>query len=85
MRIMTDYSDSNPDDNACAFNATRGEVEDYKITVIDPPSCLDPVDFVVSDITSVGATIAWSGATAQTGNVVEFDTSYTWFGLHELV
>ena len=37
MRIMTDYSDSNPDDNACAFNATRGEVEDYKITVIDPP------------------------------------------------
>ena len=80
MRIMTDYSDSNPDDNACAFNATRGEVEDYKITVIDPPSCLDPVDFVVSDITSVGATIAWSGATAQTGNVVEFDTSYTWLG-----
>ncbi|MDB9954513.1 choice-of-anchor J domain-containing protein, partial [Flavobacteriaceae bacterium] len=33
MRLMVDYSDSNPNDNACAFNGTRAEAEDYKITI----------------------------------------------------
>ena len=33
MRIMIDYNDSNPDDNACIIGSSRGEVEDYKITV----------------------------------------------------
>jgi hypothetical protein len=33
MRIIVDFSDASPGDNACAFNNTRGEAEDYKLTV----------------------------------------------------
>ena len=33
MRLMVDYNDSNPNDDACAFNGTRAEAEDYKITI----------------------------------------------------
>ena len=34
MRVMVDYSDSNPgNDAACSFEFGRGEVEDYKVTV----------------------------------------------------
>ena len=81
IRIMVDWNDSNPDDNACAFaSGSRGEVEDYKLTVLDPPSCLYPTDFVVSDITTVGATVAWSGGSTSSGNVVDFDASATFLG-----
>ncbi|WP_438965248.1 choice-of-anchor J domain-containing protein [Flavobacterium sp.] len=44
MRVMVDYNDSNPgDDSACGFGGTRGEVEDYKLTVLAQPT--DAVDF----------------------------------------
>ena len=43
LRTMVDYSDSNPDDNACAFGSTRGEVEDYKLTIVAAPT--DEMDF----------------------------------------
>ncbi|MDC1506114.1 GEVED domain-containing protein, partial [Winogradskyella sp.] len=43
LRTMVDYNDSNPDDNACAFGGTRGEVEDYKVTIVDAP--VDEMDF----------------------------------------
>ncbi|MGB0770649.1 MAG: GEVED domain-containing protein, partial [Flavobacteriaceae bacterium] len=37
LRMMVDYSDSNPSaatgDSACSFNGTRGEVEDYTVSV----------------------------------------------------
>ncbi len=33
MRIMIDFNDGVINDDACTFNGTRGEVEDYKITV----------------------------------------------------
>ena len=42
LRMMTDYSDSNPSaatgDSACSFNSTRGEVEDYTVTLVAPPT-----------------------------------------------
>ena len=42
LRMMTDYSDSNPSaatgDSACSFNSTRGEVEDYTVTLVAPPA-----------------------------------------------
>jgi hypothetical protein len=45
MRIMIDWNDANPDDNACAFQLAsgRGEVEDYKVTIVDAPT--DILDF----------------------------------------
>jgi len=33
MRVMIDYNDPNPNDNACIIGSSRGEVEDYKIVV----------------------------------------------------
>ena len=49
--------------------------------VVQPtPSCLYPADFVVSDITTVGATVAWSGGSTSSGNVVDFDASATFLG-----
>ncbi|NQX86660.1 MAG: fibronectin type III domain-containing protein [Flavobacteriaceae bacterium] len=33
MRILVDYNDSTPGDNPCEFNTSRGEAEDYKITM----------------------------------------------------
>ncbi|MGY0392109.1 GEVED domain-containing protein [Bizionia sp. KMM 8389] len=33
LRVMTDWNDSNPSDDACGLNNGRGEVEDYKVTV----------------------------------------------------
>ncbi|MFD2552144.1 choice-of-anchor J domain-containing protein [Bizionia sediminis] len=33
MRVMIDWNDSNPSEDACALNFGRGEVEDYKVTV----------------------------------------------------
>jgi len=49
--------------------------------VVQPtPSCLSPADFVVSDVTTVGATVAWSGGSTSSGNVVDFDASATFLG-----
>ncbi|MDG1778219.1 MAG: GEVED domain-containing protein [Flavobacteriaceae bacterium] len=42
LRMMTDWSDDNPSnttgDSACSFDATRGEVEDYTVTVGAAPA-----------------------------------------------
>ncbi|MBV7270205.1 GEVED domain-containing protein [Winogradskyella luteola] len=43
MRIMIDFNDPNPDDDACAYGAQRGETEDYTLTVDDAPT--DALDF----------------------------------------
>jgi len=43
LRTMVDFSDSNPNDDACAFGNTRGEVEDYKLTIVAAPT--DEMDF----------------------------------------
>ncbi|MGB0186829.1 MAG: T9SS type A sorting domain-containing protein, partial [Flavobacteriaceae bacterium] len=42
LRMMIDYNDSNPSaatgDSACSFNGSRGEVEDYTVTVGAAPT-----------------------------------------------
>ncbi|WP_299117262.1 GEVED domain-containing protein [uncultured Winogradskyella sp.] len=43
MRIMIDWNDPGPDDDACAYEAERGETEDYTLTVTDAPA--DALDF----------------------------------------
>ncbi|WP_084176691.1 T9SS type A sorting domain-containing protein [Mangrovimonas yunxiaonensis] len=47
MRVLIDYSDSNPgDDDACSFTYGRGEAEDYKLTV---DSSLSTDSFVLNE------------------------------------
>jgi len=43
LRTMVDYNDFNPNDDACAFGSGRGEVEDYKLTIVAAPT--DAMDF----------------------------------------
>lgn len=33
MRVIVDYNDATPGDDACGFNGVRGEAEDYKVIV----------------------------------------------------
>ncbi|NRD23414.1 fibronectin type III domain-containing protein [Winogradskyella litoriviva] len=74
MRVMIDWNDANPSadasDDACTLNSGRGEVEDYKITVIDAPSCLPPTDLLVSAIGSDQVDLEWTeNGTASLYNV----------------
>lgn len=59
MRALVDYNTSVPN-NPCGFGGARGEVEDYKITVAAPPSCITPTGLAHSAITNSGATITWT-------------------------
>ncbi len=72
LRLITDYSDSSPGDNACAFNNYSAEAEDYKITITDPPSCVYPLNVVASNLTDNSATISWSEFPSQTGVDYEY-------------
>ncbi|WP_396180474.1 GEVED domain-containing protein [Flavobacterium sp.] len=56
MRITTDWNASNPDDPCAAVS--RGEFEDYTITVIAPPACAPPAP-VASGVADMVANINW--------------------------
>ena len=68
MRIMIDWNDSNPDDDACALASGRGEVEDYKVTVdaSTQPTCLAPSNLTATNITSSSADIGWTVGNTET-------------------
>ena len=38
LRVVIDYNDSDPSEDACSFNFGRGEAEDYKLTITDQPT-----------------------------------------------
>jgi hypothetical protein len=61
MRIMTDWNASNPS-NPCAA-VTRGEYEDYTISVIAPPACAPPAP-VASGVADMVANINWPAVTS---------------------
>ncbi|WP_396150802.1 GEVED domain-containing protein [Flavobacterium sp.] len=61
MRITTDWNASNPD-NPCAA-VSRGEFEDYTITVIAPPACAPPAP-VASGVADMVANINWPSVTS---------------------
>lgn len=68
MRIMIDWNDSNPDDDACALASGRGEVEDYKVTVdaSTQPTCLAPSNLTASNITNNSVDIGWTVGDSET-------------------
>ena len=62
MRIMADWSDSTPgDDDACSLASGRGETEDYKVTVVDAPSCTPPTAVTNTVLTDTAAEFTWTG------------------------
>jgi hypothetical protein len=59
MRIITDYNASSP--TSCSFaSGSRGEIEDYTLTVVAQPSCLAPSVSATNTIATTSATINWS-------------------------
>ena len=69
MRIVSDYNNSNPS-NPCS--ASTGEFEDYKLTIVETPSCV-PVSALTVDEANVTATqipISWTaGGTEDSWNI----------------
>ena len=68
MRVMIDWVDSNPNDDACALNSGRGEVEDYKVTVDASlePACLPPNSLTATPTNLTEATLGWVEAGTAT-------------------
>lgn len=68
MRIRIDYNAIAPD--ACSNTNARTEAEDYKLTVIAPPSCVPPSSLTATAVTSSTATFQWvENGTATLWNV----------------
>jgi hypothetical protein len=65
MRIVTDYNIGSP--TSCAFaSGSRGEVEDYTLTVVAQPTCMVPTALTSSAISYQTATIGWTAPTLGT-------------------
>lgn len=64
MRVLIDFNASNPS-NPCGFASGRGEVEDYKLTVIATPSCLPPPALTANNVTYSSANITWGATTGS--------------------
>ncbi len=78
MRVMIDWNDSNPDDDACALNFGRGEVEDYKVTVDASlePACLSPNSLTATPTSLTEATLGWmEGGTAMLWDIEIVDVT----------
>ncbi|SEQ10457.1 T9SS-dependent choice-of-anchor J family protein [Flavobacterium urocaniciphilum] len=63
MRVATDFNSSNPS-NPCAA-VTRGEFEDYTVSVIAQPACLPPSPSS-SNVTSASADLNWAAVASAT-------------------
>jgi hypothetical protein len=63
MRVMVDYNNSNPT-NPC-MSGTRVEVEDYKITVVAPPTCFAPSALTATTTSYTSANLQWTSNTAS--------------------
>jgi hypothetical protein len=65
MRIITDFNAGTP--TSCSFaSGSRGEIEDYTLTVVAQPTCMVPTALTSSAITYQTATIAWAAPTLGT-------------------
>ncbi|WP_299386371.1 fibronectin type III domain-containing protein [uncultured Lacinutrix sp.] len=63
MRIIADFNDLNPGDgDACSLSSGRGETEDYKLTVVDPPVCGAPTALTATNIMFNAADLGWTDA-----------------------
>lgn len=63
MRVRIDFNAIAPD--ACASTNTRTEAEDYKLTVIETPSCLPPSNVTAEANSPFTATINWAASITE--------------------
>lgn len=70
MRVRIDFNAIAPD--ACANTNTRTEAEDYKLTVIAPPSCLSPSGLTATESTAFTATLNWSASVTNPSNGYDY-------------
>ena len=65
MRIITDFNATSP--TSCAFaSGSRGEIEDYLLTVVAQPTCMVPTALTSTVISYQTATIGWTAPASGT-------------------
>lgn len=70
LRIKLDYNAITPD--ACASTNTRSETEDYKLTVIAPPTCLPASGLTATANTAFTATLNWTASVSSPANGYDY-------------
>ncbi|NNK80534.1 MAG: hypothetical protein HKO93_03465, partial [Flavobacteriales bacterium] len=71
LRIMATYANpSSP--NACDVNSTWGETEDYIVTIIEPPTCINVSALNLDAVSATTATISWTDPGTATVWDIEF-------------
>ncbi len=73
MRIRVDYNSIAPD--ACSNTNTRTEAEDYKLTVIEQPSCLPPTGVTATATSAFTATLNWTASVSNPTNGYDYYVS----------
>lgn len=63
MRVKVDYNATTP--TACG-NSSNSEAEDYKITILPVPSCIQPADMVLSNLTFDSVSVTFPAVASAT-------------------
>lgn len=77
------YVNNGTGDHSPCFTSTYAVAEDYTLTVTEAPSCTQPTDLTVTDITAESAMLHWTGVAAsysvytidETGDTVSYTTT----------
>ena len=63
LRIVSDYLNTNPSD--CG-TSTYTEAEDYKISIVTPPTCFTPLNLTAAATSLTAGTASWNSPTSGT-------------------
>jgi len=84
MRIAADWNSNNPSDPCAAIS--RGEFEDYTISIVAPPSCPAPSTLTATAITAISADLGWTeNGTATTWDIEWGTAGFTPTGIPTIV
>nr|WP_299206657.1 fibronectin type III domain-containing protein [uncultured Brumimicrobium sp.] len=72
MRIVSHWLSDSGDADPCETGFTYGEFEDYTFEVLPAPPCLDPTDFVASNMTGSSVDLSWTA----NGTATEWNIEY---------
>ncbi|WP_199851613.1 fibronectin type III domain-containing protein, partial [Brumimicrobium mesophilum] len=70
MRVVADYFNGG---SACSGNSA--EAEDYTINIINPPSCLPPMDVDTLSTTTTSVELEWTSLSGATNWIIEYGLS----------
>ncbi|RFC54077.1 GEVED domain-containing protein [Brumimicrobium aurantiacum] len=71
MRVVAAYINSSPD----PCSASNGEAEDYTLNIINPPSCLPPIDVDTVSVSTSSVELEWNELNGATNWVIEYGLS----------